>query len=73
MSYAVSRPLFNKFVGGVDIAASLRTHLQANGSNLKVERFRTVSNAVAAASRIHPITLERIMRRVRLLTLDMVN
>lgn len=75
MSFATSQPLFNKFVGGADIATALRTHLLANVPNQKVEKFRTVASAVAAANRIHPIRLMRIMRRgaVRRLVLDLVN
>lgn len=73
MSYATSRPLFNKFVGGVDIAATVRTHLLANTGNQKIARLRNVANAVSAASKIHPVRLMRVMRRMSLITLDLAN
>jgi hypothetical protein len=74
MSYATSRPKVNQFTGGVDIAATLRTHLQGNANNRKHDRMRAVAHAVAN-NRIHPVRLARIMRRgaVIALVLDLVN
>lgn len=73
MSYATSRPLVNKFFGGIDVAASLRAHLLANTNNLKIERFRNAANSVAAAVRVHPRRITKVMRRFSVLARDLVN
>lgn len=75
MSFATSQPKVNQFMGAGDVASTLRTHLLANVPNQKVEKFRTVSHAVTATVRIHPLRLMRTMRRgaLRLLILDLVN
>lgn len=75
MSYATSRPIVNKFFGGVDVAAAIRTNLMANASNRKIDRARVVAQAVTASVRIHPVRLARTIRRgaLQLLVLDLVN
>jgi len=75
MSYATSRPIVNRHFGGVDVAATLRTHLLANAPNRNTSRMRTVANAVRSSVREHPLRVTRIMRRncLRLLVLDLVN
>lgn len=73
MSYATSRPIVNRFFGGLDVAATLRTHLLANAGNRNVARMRVVANAVRASVRIHPIRVTKIMRRNSRLVLDLVN
>lgn len=73
MSFVTSQPIFNKFTGGIDAATALRTHLLANAPNRFIARFRIASNAVAAAVRIHPRRLQKIMRRIPLITLDLTN
>lgn len=75
MSYATSRPIVNRFFGGADVAATLRTHLLANVPNRKAEKSRVVAHAVRATVRIHPLRVARIMRRnaVQRFVQDLVN
>jgi hypothetical protein len=75
MSYATSRPIVNRFFGGADVAATLRTHLLANVSNRKPDKLRVVSHAVRNSVRFHPQRVNRVMRRnaVQRFVLDLVN
>lgn len=75
MSYATSRPIVNRFFAGVDVAATLRTHLLANAANRNKSKMRVVANAVRSSVRVHPLRVTRIMRRgaVINLVLDLVN
>lgn len=78
MSYATSRPIVNRFLGGADFAAAMRTHLLANVPNRNRSRMKVVAQAVRATSatvRMHPVRLARVMRRgyVAPLVLDLVN
>jgi hypothetical protein len=75
MSYATSRPIVNRFFGGSDVAATLRTHLLANANNRKLDKLRVVSHAVRNSVRMHPRRVAVIMRRnaVQRFVLDLVN
>jgi hypothetical protein len=75
MSFATSQPLVNRFFGGAaaDVATVLRTHLLANVPNRAAARFPTVAQTVRASIRMHPTRVAKIMRRVQVLTLDLVN
>lgn len=73
MSFATSRPVVNRFFGGVDVATTLRTHLLANAGNRNKARIKHVARAIAATVRIHPITLQRQMRRADSFVQDLIN
>lgn len=75
MSFATSQPIVNRYLGGGDVATTLRTHLLANNANRPLAKVRTVALAVAATVRIHPIRLARILRRgsVRAAFADLIN
>lgn len=73
MSFATSQPIINRFFGGVDVATAARTHMLANVPNQKREKFRIVTNAIAASVRVHPIRAARVFRRMGLIALDLVN
>jgi len=65
----------NRFFGGADVAATLRTHLLANVPNRKAERSRVIAHAVRASVRMSPLRVARIMRRntVQRYVQDLVN
>jgi hypothetical protein len=75
MSYATSRPIVNRFFGGMDVGATLRTHLLANAANRKPDKLRVVANAIRNSVRMNPRRVARIMRRntVQRYVMDLVN
>lgn len=75
MSYATSRPIVNRFFGGVDVAATLRTHLLANAVNRNASKSKVVAQAVRASVRFHPLRVVRVMRKnyVQRLVQDLIN
>lgn len=73
MSFATSRPVVNRFFGGVDVATALRTHLQGNANNRGKARLKQAARAVAASVRVHPVTMARQMRRIDSFVQDLIN
>lgn len=75
MSFATSQPIVNKWCGTGDIATALRTHLLANAGNRNLSRCKHVSRAVVmtAATRVHPTTLAKKMRRINTFVQDLIN
>lgn len=75
MSFATSQPVVNKWFGGVDVATALRTHLLANAGNRNNARLRHVARAVVmtASNRVHPVTLQKRMRRINSFVQDLIN
>lgn len=73
MSFATSRPIVNRFFGGVDVGNALRTHLLANAGNRNKARTKHVARAVAVSVRVHPITLQKRMRRIDSFVQDLIN
>jgi hypothetical protein len=75
MSFATSQPIVNRWMGTGDVATALRTHLLANAGNRSINRCKHVATAVVmtAATRVHPVTLAKKMRRINALVQDLIN
>jgi len=73
MSFATSQPIVNKFFGGVDVATTLRTHLNANAGNRNKAKLKHVAFAVAITARVHPVTMAKKMRRIDSFVQDLIN
>lgn len=73
MSFATSRPVVNRFFGGVDVGTAMRTHLLANAGNRNRGKHKQVALAVATAVRVHPTHIARVMRRCDSFVQDLIN
>lgn len=75
MSFATSQPIVNRWCGTGDIATALRTHLLANAGNRNKARTPHVVRAITmtAATRVHPVTLARKLRRIDPFLQDLIN